>query len=64
MPISPDRARFIFQKVERCLVRLSSGEQAERVHDFRISVRRLETLMAEFVPRRGREQKKLLKVLG
>jgi CHAD domain-containing protein len=63
MPIASEQSRLAFQKVERCLLKLSSGQQPERVHDFRTAVRRLQTLLVELVPERSRNQKKLLKLL-
>ena len=37
---------------------------AEQVHGFRTTTRRLQTLLEELIPERGRNQKKLLKLLG
>ena len=43
MPITPERTRFVFTKLERELVTLSSERQPESVHSFRTGTRRLQT---------------------
>ena len=53
----------MFQKMERALLKLSSGQDAESVHSFRTTSRRLQTLLEQVVPERDRNQKKLLKML-
>lgn len=63
MPISPDRSQFVFQKTERALEKLSIRQTAEVVHDFRTTSRRLQTLLEDLLPKRDRNQKKLLKML-
>ena len=63
MSIEPDRSRLIFQKTERALRKLSSGQEAESVHGFRTASRRLQTLLEQIIPVRNRNQKKLLKML-
>jgi CHAD domain-containing protein len=63
MPIAPERSELVFQKMERALLKLSSKRDAESVHTFRITSRRLQTLLEEIVPERGRSHKKLLKML-
>lgn len=63
MLISPKRSQFVFQKAERDLLRLASNQQAETVHSFRTTTRRLQTLLEELLPERGRNEKKLLKML-
>lgn len=63
MLISPERGQFVFQKLERDLRRLVNERQAESVHSFRTSTRRLQTLLLELLPARDRNQKKLLKQL-
>jgi CHAD domain-containing protein len=55
--------KLVFQRMERALLKLSSEQQAESVHSFRTTSRRLQTLLEEVVPGSGRNQKKLLKVL-
>jgi len=63
MSISPERCHHLFQKTERSLLKLSSSQQADRVHSFRTTARRLQTLLEEVIPERSRNQKKLLKLL-
>ena len=63
MPIAPERSQLVFQKMERALLKLSSTRDAESVHGFRTTSRRLQTLLEEIVPERGRNHKKLLKML-
>jgi len=63
MPITPERTRFVFTKLERELVRLSSERQPESVHSFRTGTRRLQTLLEDLLPQRDRNHKKLLKML-
>ena len=68
MSIAPERnqlvlEKLVFQKMERALLKLSSEQQAESVHTFRTTSRRLQTLLEEVVPGSGRNQKKLLKML-
>ncbi|MFZ0732529.1 MAG: CHAD domain-containing protein [Candidatus Sulfotelmatobacter sp.] len=57
-------AKLIFRKMERELLRLESDQQPDTVHGFRTTSRRLETLLEEIVSNRGRNQAKLLKLLG
>lgn len=57
-------AKFIFRKMERELVRLESDQQPDAVHGFRTTSRRLETLLEQIVCSGGRNQAKLLKLLG
>ena len=64
MPIALDRSQLVFQKTERALLKLSSGQNAENVHSFRTTTRRLETLLEHLLPERDRNQKKLLKMLN
>ena len=52
-----------FQKTERALAKLASAQDAESVHSFRTSSRRLQTLLEQVLPERNRNQKRLLKVL-
>ena len=63
MPIKPERCRLAFRKLERDLDKLAAHQQAETVHRFRTSTRRLQTLLEELIPDHTRKQKKLLKVL-
>jgi CHAD domain-containing protein len=64
MAIASERGRLIFRKMQRDLRRLSLDQQAETVHSFRTTTRRLEMLLEELISHRDRNQKKLLKVLG
>lgn len=57
-------AKFIFRKMERDLVRLESDQQPDVVHSFRTTSRRLETLLERIICSGGRNQEKLLKLLG
>ncbi len=63
MSITSERSQFVFRKAEQALRKLSSGQDAERVHRFRTTVRRLQTMLEELSPERDRNQKKLLKIL-
>jgi len=63
MAITPERCRLVFRKVDRDLEKLADRQQAETVHSFRTSTRRLQTLLEELVPEPTRKQKKLLKAL-
>jgi CHAD domain-containing protein len=64
MSITLDRSRLVFQKTERALLRLASGQSTESVHSFRTTSRRLQTLLEQLLPERDRNQKKLLKMLN
>jgi CHAD domain-containing protein len=63
MPIARDRSQLVFQKTERALLKLSASQDAESVHAFRTSSRRLQTLLEEILSVRRRNEKKLLKML-
>jgi CHAD domain-containing protein len=63
MLISPDRGHSVFEKLERDLRKLATEQQAESVHNFRTTTRRLQTLLLELLPVHDRNQKKLLKQL-
>jgi CHAD domain-containing protein len=63
MPISPERTRAVFAKLERDLLKVSSERPPESVHNFRTGTRRLQTLLEDVFPDRDRNQKKLLKLL-
>ena len=64
MPIAKERVQFVFQKLERDLLKLSSHQRMETVHAFRTSARRLQTLLGQVLTERDRNRKKLLKLLG
>ncbi len=58
-----ERRPSIFQQMDRALLRLSSEQEAESVHHFRTTNRRLQTLLEQILTARDRNQKKLLKML-
>jgi CHAD domain-containing protein len=64
MAISAERAKSIFRKTEKELLRLSSGHRAEEVHGFRTAARRLQTLLEQVVADNNRKQEKLVKMLN
>lgn len=64
MSIAADRCHAVFQKTERALLKLFSEQDAESVHTFRTTSRRLQTLLEQILPDRDKDQKKLLKMLG
>src|SRR5258708_1820624 len=64
MSIAAKRARVVFQKLERDLVKLRSKPRAETVHRFRTGMRRLQILLGELSPNLDRSQKKMLQQLG
>jgi CHAD domain-containing protein len=63
MSIASKRRQSVFQKMDRALLQLSSGQQAESIHSFRTTNRRLQTLLEQVMPDRDRNQKKLLRML-
>jgi CHAD domain-containing protein len=63
MSITIERSQLVFRKTLRALLKLSSTQDAESVHAFRTSSRRLQTLLEEVIRGRHRKQKKLLKIL-
>jgi CHAD domain-containing protein len=63
MSIAPESSQLLFRKTERALLRLSAAQDAESVHGFRTTSRRLQTLLEEVISDRDRNQKKLLKTL-
>jgi len=62
--MAKDPIQSVFQKLERDLARVSSKQNAGRVHRFRSAARRLETLLEELLPKQKHAQRKLLKALG
>jgi CHAD domain-containing protein len=64
MSIALDRSQLVFQKTERALLKLSSEQNAESVHSFRTTSRRLQTLLEQLVQGDNRNQQKLLKMLN
>src|ERR1700689_168720 len=63
MSIASERRQSVFQKMDRALLRLTTGQQAESAHQFRTTTRRLQTLLEQVIPARDHNQKKLLKML-
>ncbi|HUJ95171.1 MAG TPA: CHAD domain-containing protein [Terriglobales bacterium] len=59
-----DQRRETFRKLGRRLTKLSRKPAVENVHDFRISSRRVETILQELAPHPSRNSKKLVKLLG
>src|SRR5437868_511196 len=59
----PGLQKLVFQKMERALLKLSSGQDPESVHSFRTTSRRLQTLLEQVVPESDRNRRKLLKML-
>jgi len=64
MAFESERCKWIFLKVERDALRLSSEPDAATVHSFRTTCRRLETLLQRLIPVCDGNQKKLLKLLA
>jgi CHAD domain-containing protein len=63
MSIAPERSRIAFQKTERAVLKLALAQDAESVHTFRTTSRRLQTLLEQILTDRDRNQKKLVKLL-
>jgi CHAD domain-containing protein len=63
MPISLDRVRRVFQKLERDLVKLTGKHPGNSIHGFRTGTRRMQILLEELLPEHERNQRKLLKLL-
>src|SRR5579863_10769479 len=63
MSIVPEPPHLLFRQMDRALLQLSFGQQAESVHQFRTTNRRLQTLLEQIIPNRNHNQKKLLKLL-
>src|ERR1700722_3293844 len=55
MPVAPERITFVFQRVERDLVKLSSKQTVASVHSFRTGARRLQILCEQLLPERDRD---------
>ena len=59
------RAYFVlFQKLEKELVKPSSGQTAASVHNFRRGASGVQTLFEELLPEGERNQEKLLKIVA
>ncbi len=64
MAIVSDHKKLVFRKMERDIVRLRRSQEPDVVHNFRTTSRRLQVLLEDLNPSRGRKQKKLVKTLG
>jgi CHAD domain-containing protein len=64
MAIDTERTEQLFQRLQRLLRRLPEHSAPEDVHQFRTTVRRLETLLDLLLPEPERDARKLLKQLG
>ncbi len=64
MPLSQENTRPIFRKLIRQASKLASKPSPENIHRFRTSTRRVEVLITDLSPEQGRNDKKLLKLLG
>lgn len=64
MSVAPERIASVFRKLERDLGKLSVRQTPASVHNFRTSVRRLQTLFELLLPDRNRNRKKLRKMLS
>lgn len=64
MPIDEQRIKFVFQKLDRQLAKLTHKPQPGNVHQFRTYSRRLQALLEELSPQLSRNDKKLLKLLA
>src|SRR5271170_4208838 len=64
MPINLKTSRLVFQRLSRELTRLAKNPAPESVHKFRTNSRRVEAVLNEVVPRLGRNDRKLLKLLS
>jgi CHAD domain-containing protein len=64
MAVAAARAKTVFRKTEKELLRLSSGHSADAVHGFRTTARRLQTLLEQIVLVDDRRHRKLLKSLN
>ena len=63
MPIDQDHCRDVFKKLTRELSKVTRHSTPERVHKYRTSARRVETVLEELVPRPDRNIRKLLKLV-
>jgi CHAD domain-containing protein len=63
MSIMPKRAKAAFQETEQALMEMASSQSTQNVHKFRVSTRRLQTLVEQLLPNQTGSQKKLLKML-
>lgn len=64
MPVDQERRRVTFRKLDRQLAKLGKKPSPESIHKFRTYSRRIEVLLDELVADPGRNEKKLVKLLG
>lgn len=64
MPVDQEHCRDVFKKLEKELRKVTRHASAERIHKFRTSTRRVETVLEELVPHPDRQTRKLLKILS
>jgi CHAD domain-containing protein len=64
MPVDQSRTRLNFEKLSWQLAKLKKKTAADNVHRFRTYSRRVETLLGELVADPGRNERKLIKLLG
>lgn len=64
MAKADERGKLIFGKMGRDIARLGAEQNADRVHSFRTTARRVQTLFEVLLTNPGRKQKKLLKTLN
>ncbi len=64
MPVDPQRSQHLFERLARTIRRVSAHPLPEHVHEFRTTVRRIETLLDTLDIDAGRDQRKLFKRLS
>lgn len=63
MPVDQQHCRDVFKKLDKELGKMTRQSRPERVHKFRTSTRRVETVLEELTPKPIRQTKKMLKEL-
>ena len=63
MPVNEKHSRALFAKLIRQLKKLGAKPALDSVHKFRTASRRAEALLSDLVPKPGRNDKKLVKML-
>ncbi len=63
MAITSERGHSIFRKTEKDIRRIASDLNPDSVHRCRTTIRRLQTLLEELLPKRTRNQNKLIQIL-
>lgn len=64
MRVDQKRTQSLFRNLSRVAGKLAADAQPEKVHQFRTTTRRIETLFGELAPKAGRNGRKLLKQLA